>query len=155
MDHHSTKQKKKKKKGEEEKEIRKMTTKPPPMIAPLPMTPIGQFIGDTNAAAASSTSSATTTAQTSAATTTMTPMPTIDPLAAMPPPAVDHLAPPTKRSNPGPLDRCDQEIQRVLRVDTFDGGRFELHKMLGPSFATAHTLYMGSSAHEKGSCKLF
>ena len=76
----------------------------------------------------------------------------IDPL-TLPPPVVDHLPPPTKRSNPGPMERCDQEIQRVLRVDTFDGARFELQKMLGPAFATAHTIYMGSSAHEKGYCK--
>jgi len=73
----------------------------------------------------------------------------IDPL-ALPPPAVDNLPPPTKKSNPGPLERCDQEIQRVLRVDTFDGARFELQKMLGPHFVTGHTIYMGSSAHEKG-----
>lgn len=76
----------------------------------------------------------------------------LDPL-NFPPPAVDKLPAPTKRSNPGPLDRCDQEIQRVLRIDTFDGARFELQKMLGPNFVSAHTVHMGSSQHEKGYCK--
>ena len=77
-----------------------------------------------------------------------------DPL-TLPPPPVDKLPPPTKRSNPGPLDRCDQEIQRVLRIDTFDGARFELQKVLSPNFVTAHSVYMGSTQHEKGSCKFF
>jgi len=111
------------------------------MIAPIPMTPINQ-IGDGSSSATSASAVA--------------PAPggpiapgLIDPL-ALPPPTVDNLPPPTKRSNPGPLERCDQEIQRVLRVDTFDGARFELQKMLGPHFAASHTIYMGSSAHEKG-----
>jgi len=116
-----------------------MSQKPPPMIAPLPMTPIGQLTGE-----------ALSTPVESSISTQSLPLPgPIDPL-SLPPPAVDNLSPPTKRSNPGPMERCDQEIQRVLRVDTFDGARFELQKMLGPHFATAHTLYMGSSAHEKG-----
>ena len=119
-----------------------MTSKPPPIIPPMPMTPINQ-VGEASSSIESAPSSLDSTGA----------MPMgagqIDPL-ALPPPVVDNLPPPTKRSNPGPMERCDQDIQRVLRVDTFDGARFELQKMLGPHFATSHTIYMGSSAHEKG-----
>lgn len=125
-----------------------MTSMPPPMIAPMPMTPINQ-VGEGSSEAASAPANAGSLPP---------PQPlapgAIDPL-TLPPPTVDNLPPPTKRSNPGPMERCDQEIQRVLRVDAFDGARFELQKMLGPHFATAHSIYMGSSAHEKGYCKWF
>ena len=124
-----------------------MTTKPPPMmIPPVPMTPINQ-VGEGSANAASASANVAPAAPVQPMAPGM-----VDPL-ALPPPVVDNLPPPTKRSNPGPMERCDQDIQRVLRVDTFDGARFELQKMLGPHFATAHTIYMGSSAHEKGYCK--
>jgi mitochondrial import receptor subunit TOM40 len=69
---------------------------------------------------------------------------------AIPAPVIDHLPAPTVRSNPGPWDKCDQETQRILKLDTFDGARFELQKGMGASFATSHAVFLGSSMHPGG-----
>ena len=81
------------------------------------------------------------------------------PPSLLPPPGlgldVEQVKPPTMLANPGPWDKADSDTQRILKIDTFDGARFELHKGHGPLFATSHTVYMGSSMHQGGSFYMF
>ncbi|KAH9256251.1 hypothetical protein BASA81_005472 [Batrachochytrium salamandrivorans] len=112
---------------------------PPPAIPAMPMTPI-DLVGSQDFSQSAPVAPISDQV--------------IDPL-AFPPPVVDKLPAPTRRSNPGPMERCDGEVQRVLRIDTFDGAKVELQKVLGPNFVTAHTMYMGSSQHEKGAFYTF
>ena len=62
----------------------------------------------------------------------------------LPPVNVSNNPPPTRRSNPGPMDRADGLAKRILNVDVVDGARFELQQPLGNQFATIHTVTLGA-----------
>jgi mitochondrial import receptor subunit TOM40 len=61
---------------------------------------------------------------------------------------VEYVPPPTMLNNPGAWDKSDSDAQRILKVDSFDGAKFELQKGFSPLFGTTHTISMGSALHQ-------
>jgi len=106
-------------------------SKPPPALMPPAMTPIDMATG-------------------LPAPSPAMPAPVDQVPSVIAAPVIDRLPPPTVRSNPGAWDKCDQETQRILKLDTFDGARFELQKSFGATFATNHAVIIGSSMHPQG-----
>ena len=70
----------------------------------------------------------------------------------LPEPIIDNLPPPKFLSNPGAWNSCENEVRRILDVDTFDGAKFEFQKPLDQTgtFFTSHAFHMGSSIHPGG-----
>eukprot|EP00924_Labyrinthula_sp_SR-Ha-C_P001024 augustus_masked-scaffold_7-processed-gene-11.67-mRNA-1 protein AED:0.10 eAED:0.11 QI:0/-1/0/1/-1/1/1/0/365 len=107
-------------------------------------TPIEQLTGSASSTSTDSVSAPPPIQFDTAASSTLKRQPTNLLSGEVPPPPAQPQQG-LSANNPGPFDKSDQDAQRILKPDIYDGARLEQNKPLGQNFSVSHSLWLGSA----------